>query len=71
MLEPNTEAAQQVVRRGRELWQQRLLAHEVPMEDNQRVVEFLGQERGGTWIRQTELVAGFVWLRQFYRGQGM
>jgi hypothetical protein len=60
-------AAQAVVARAQGLWQQQLIAHGVDYIDDRSVVQFLGQETERRWMRQTELVAGFIWLRRFYQ----
>lgn len=49
--EPTDPAAQGVIRRVRELWQQRLISFEVDAEDAGQVVEFLGRESERRWMR--------------------
>lgn len=69
--EPADAAGQAIVRRARGLWEQRLMMSGVDGEDAEQVIQFLGQESERRWMRQTELVAGFIWLRRFYQGLGM
>jgi superfamily II DNA or RNA helicase len=69
--EPTDPAAQGVVQRVRELWRQRLISYEVDPDDAGQVVQFLGRECERRWMRQTELVMEFIWLRDYYGEYGM
>lgn len=57
--------------RVQQAWQQQLGAYGVSIEDEGAVVQFLGQETARGPVRQTELVAGFIWLRRAYEDYNM
>lgn len=50
-----------------EQWRQRVTQAGFDSYDPQSVVQYFGQLAESNWVRHTELVATFIWLRRLYR----